>query len=209
MSSSNEQRARFLVIEGDGQPRAPWLTFPSSIIARSIRDDGSTVPYRASRRNIAASIENNRFQPVLDFWAGVAGQVPPINCLNLICQAASPDFALAGLAKAAACFRGLRRPVDFDDRGLDWAIFVSKPAWAFERNPSMKGPYSCYKVPLEFVFLTYVRLDPSTEENQNWRAGKGAPPPSGCICHWRFEEADPAQQTLPLGYRERFQRQAW
>lgn len=209
MSRSIEVRPSFKVIEGGGQPLPQWLTLPRYVLARSIYKDRAVVEYRPSRVNVNAALEARRYQPILDFWGGVFGEIPSINGLPLICQRAGEAFELTGIAKAHACFRGLRRPVSGDDHGFDFAAYVTKPRWAFERNPTMITPYGVYEVDERFVFLTFVRLDLTTLGQDNKRGKALGLPPSGVITHWGFCEADKDDPTLPVDFGGRFRKRLW
>lgn len=201
-------RSALKVIDGGQKLLPKWIDFPQTVFAKAPFKGSGAVLFRVSRNAIMKYGENNRVQPILDFWGCVEGQCPPAFNVEFL-AAQEKGFLLSPLADAYACFRGIKRPLDGDDHGFDVIAYVTKPKWSFEWQPDMKGIIKPIAIPSDLVFISFVRLDPSTEDNANWRLRIGKALPSGIIVKWGFYEADKENTQLPVDFKERFRRQLW
>jgi hypothetical protein len=116
-------------------------------------------------------------------------------------------FPLSSLSDASACFRGIRRPAGEDDSGWDRLAYVSHPRWYFRYRAHLACVAELVAVPLDLVFVTYVRLD-FPNETENSRASNDVPIP-GVVTHWQFVECDANDRTLPVDHSRRYRKRLW
>jgi hypothetical protein len=146
-------------------------------------------------------------RPHMDCWGCVIGRPPPVP--NIFGVTPSECLSnLTSLKDAHACYRGVKRPVGNDDTGWDMVVYVSKPIWYFEHEPSLVCIAKPAPVADDLVFATCVRLDNPREERYEQGFRERAPV-RGVITHWEFLESDPSDNTLPLGHKERFRKRLW
>ncbi len=162
--------------------------------------------YRVASGDLQKHLENGRRQPILDLWWHVYGELPPIHGAGRYSSILRDSEQ--GLHSASACFRGIMRPVAEDDRGLDYATFVTKPATGFRYQPSMSCLIEPYAIPKDLVFLIYAQLD--FPEGRAYQAKIGnRPVTNGVVTHWQLVECDPENPSLPVDYKTRFRRRLW
>lgn len=199
-------RQSLRVIEGGGASRPSWQQVPKLVLGRSPFDHSKIVRYRVATDDVQKGLDANRKQPLLDLWAAVVGELPPFPGVTRF----KDQFArtATSLAKAHACFRGIKRPVGDDDHGFDVIAFVSKPTQIFAFEPSPSCSIKMRAVPSDLVLVTYVRLDYSN--GRPYRGAASEPPPiTGVVVSWEFVEADPDESDLPIGYTERYRQRLW
>jgi len=86
------------------------------------------------------------------------------------------------LQQPTAVFEGLRRDEDEDRTGYGWRCYCGIPDHAYRRDGTAIPPYAAQ------VYLVFVNDE-------------------GVAYNWRWEQADPENPTLPVGYKDRFRRQ--
>jgi hypothetical protein len=62
-------------------------------------------------------------------------------------------------------------------------------------------------VPDDLVFVTYVRLDYSSDDEHVGRTNPHST--RGVITHWQFVEADVSTRSLPIDDKERYRKRLW
>ncbi|TPI39198.1 hypothetical protein FJW07_13490 [Mesorhizobium sp. B3-1-9] len=162
--------------------------------------------YRVATGDVRKHLQAGRRQPILDLWWHVHGEVPPVPGVSA--SSIGSSQGTPGLAGAHACFRGLMRPAGEDDRGFDFAAFITKPATGFRYEPSMACPIRQYQIPGDLVFVIYARLDFPEGRRHNPVDGK-PPVTEGVIMLWQFVECDPKDPMLPIDHQLRFRRRLW
>jgi|UniRef100_Q11IP8 hypothetical protein len=199
-------RPRLKLIEGGGKKSSEWLSPPSTVLGKSPFDNAAIMAYRVAPGDLRKHIATGRHQPILDLWWHVYGETPPVPGAERY----SSMFADTeqGLHSAHACFRGIMRPVAEDDRGLDYAAFVTKPKVGFRYRPSMSCVIEPYDIPEDLLFLIYAHLD--FPEGRAYQSKTGnRPVTNGVVTHWQLVECDPAEPLLPMDYEARFRRRYW
>ena len=100
------------------------------------------------------------------------------------------------------------RPLASDDSGFDVFAYVHKPAYTYQYVPSMSHCIVPLKLPVDVVFVTYMKLD--YPEGRPY--GKDAflkTPVQGIVTHWDFVESDSTDSTLPIDFGGRFRQRMW
>jgi hypothetical protein len=207
MSLAPISRPQLRIIDGGGKPTPKWRNFPKSLVARSPFDREEVAHFRLAQQDIEKAAKHGRRQPILDCWSCVVGLPPPVPNISSV-GSALRTVSLLSLRDAHACFRGVKRPVGDDDTGWDMVVYISKPQWFFEFEPSLACIAKLTKAPDDLVFATCVRLDNPRGESYEEGTKKRAPA-RGVITHWEFVEADPSDKNLPCGHKERFRRRLW
>src|SRR3954454_13958604 len=96
-------RPALKVIEGGCQSRSPWLSLPSTVIARSPFSRDQAVFFRLARHDIERALQGRRRQPIFDVWGIVIGQFPPVLNHSAVADQV-PEGALTQWSEAHACF---------------------------------------------------------------------------------------------------------
>lgn len=199
-------RTSLRLIQGDAQVAAPWMDIRSAVIARSVESRDNVATYRLAKEDWVKAAKAGRRQPLLDAWALVLGEPPPVPNIRKY-ELELKENPLIGLRDAVACFRGIKRPVGEDDNGWNMVAYVSMPQWYFRYDPDMVCPIRRASVPDDTVFVTYVRLDHSASTKERREARPLVT--SGVVTHFEFVERDPDGSGLPLDYRERYRKRVW
>lgn len=194
-----------IITGGKGKP-SPWLCPPLTVVGKAPFDRSEILAYRVSSGDLQKHLSQGRRQPILDLWCHVHGELPPIAGVSRYNSllAAHPT----GLHTAHACFRGLMRPAGEDDRGLDFAAFVTKPKIGFRYQPSMNCLIQPFNIPDDLVFVIYARLD-FPEGRAYQRTNGKRPVTNGVVTHWQLVECDLKNPMLPIDYETRFRRKLW
>ncbi len=120
----------------------------------------------------------------------------------------------AGLMKAVALFRGIKRPRL--QGGLDGKVFVyvTNPGVDFVwpervRSGTEHGP-TRMKPPLNSVFTTFVVFDEdSIAAEKAAMAARGGGPVHGIIHNWEWTLASPAEPRFPDEFATRYEEKVW
>jgi len=201
--SNNLSSARFKVIEGGGQKPSAWLDIPPTIIGLSPESNKSQCGFRISTEGVRKALGIGNRQPLLDLWALVMGEVPPVNGARM--KWADSLNSPQSFGSAVACFRGIKRPVGNDDTGFDIYAYVTSPRTTFKYTPSLSCVIQPVSIPEDVVCVTYVRFDHPTR-----RPARSADQISsrGVITGWELVEADPVA-CLPIDWKIRYRKQMW
>ncbi len=196
------------LLQGDGVAPTPWLNVPATALGRSWNARNSVRSYRIARADVQKGLARGLRQPILDLWALVLGEIPPVPLSGRYSHLL-PQVKSGAFTAAHACFRGVRRPVGNDDSGFDTVAFISKPSLMFTYEPTL----GCVIKPVAFandlVFVTYVKLDYPENAGINARSRNGDGPSGEVITHWGAVEADDAAGDLPIDFDERYRLQLW
>jgi hypothetical protein len=179
------------LIEGGGERSPSLLEVPSAVIGRSPFDKERLAGFRIATHDVRKALLNNRRQPALDLWSCVIGNAPPQAGVEQLPK----GVQLLGLASATACFR-------------DVFAYVHKPQYTYQYVPSMSRCIIPLKLPVDVVFVTYMKLD--YPEGRPY--GKDAfrkTPVQGIVTHWDFVEADSLDPTLPTQFGSRYRQRMW
>jgi hypothetical protein len=103
-----------------------WLSFPD-VSAPSGLNRKIMYRYRVSLEFVERNASISRNTPILQIWAHIVGQLPPINNISRL-AGATPTPTLSTLAKAVGCFQGLKRPHDDEHDGDSVLIYVLIPS---------------------------------------------------------------------------------
>lgn len=199
-------RPAFKVIQGGGEKPRDWLSPPPTVLGKSPFDRHTVMAYRVAAGDLQKHLANGRRQPILDLWWHVRGELPPVPGAQ---RHSGLQLSMdSGLHTAHASFRGLMRPAGDDDRGFDWAAFITKPRQGLKYRPSLSSVIEPYTIPSDVVFVIYARLD--FPEGRAYRNKRGMKPvTNGVITHWQFVECDPENPQLPIDHQTRFRRRYW
>jgi hypothetical protein len=197
-------RPALRLIEGGGEKSPSLLEVPSAVIGRSPFDKQRLAGFRIATLDVRKALLSNRRQPALDLWSCVIGNSPP----QVGVEPLPNGTQLLGFANATACFRGVLRPLASDDNGYDVFAYVHKPQYTYRYVPSMSRCIVPHKLPVDVVFVTYMKLD--YPEGRPY--GKDAfrkTPVQGIVTHWDFVEADALDPTLPTQFGSRYRQRMW
>ncbi len=196
---------KFQVIEGGGRKPSAWIEIPQTVLALSPLNNSNPSTFRIAQGGILRALEHGHKQPLLDLWAMVLGQVPPVN--NALIKWGTPEVRnrLKSLSSTHASFRGIKRPMGDDDKGFDVYALVTKPEMTFKYVPSMSCVIEPVEIPSDIVCVTYVRMDYPQGRNLS---GKQPVLSRGVITHWELVEADETG-LLPIGYHDRYRTRIW
>jgi hypothetical protein len=197
-------RPTLRLIEGGGEKSPSLLVVPSAVIGRSPFDRERLAGFRIATLDVRKALASNRRQPALNLWSCVIGIAPP----QAGTAALPSGAALLGFASATACFRGVLRPVAMDDNGYDVFAYVHKPTHSYQYVPSMSQCIVPLKVPVDVVFVTYMKLD-YPEGRPYGKDAFSKTPVQGIVTHWDFVESDPTDSTLPVNFGGRFRQRMW
>lgn len=176
-----------------------WLRFPNFVHAPSPFDRTRLCRLRISHADTRKAAQVGRRQPAFDLWSMVLGCPPPVPGVG-----ARNDMipgALASIAEAHACFRGIQRPLAEDDDGGGVVVYIIRPRFFYEYDPNMLSVALKVPVPRDIVFATYARLVDSDNASSTGTAGT--------ITHWGFVESDRADPRLPINYESRYRTRLW
>jgi hypothetical protein len=201
--SSDFSSARFTVIDGGGQKPSAWLDIPQAILGLSPESRKSQCGFRISTEGVRKALSIGNRQPLLDLWALVIGEIPPVNGARMKWKDSLSD--LQSFSGAVACFRGIKRPVGNDDTGFDTYAYVTRPKTTFKYAPSLSCVVQPVSIPEDIVCVTYVRFDHPVRRPV--RSGDKALA-RGIITGWELVEADPVA-CLPIEWETRYRKQMW
>lgn len=210
MEAPGKSTSLRLLQGGGSEPptvKSPWQLLPQIVTGRHPLFKDRLVGFRLSQSSIVKSLQMGRRQPLFDAMSMVVGRAPNVPNIS---RWSGPDTGvpLTPLAKAHACFRGMKRPIGEDDRGFDTFAFVTKPQWAYKACVSLVCAVEPYRVPNDVVFVTYVRLDHPFSAPRMTRHTDELPV-KGIITHWGFVETEPGDNNLPIGAAERYRQRIW
>ena len=172
-----------------------YLRFPKSSAAPAPHDKSKSCSWRIDATSVHNDFRLNMWSTCLDLWARVLGERPPIWG-----NVEDPKCELKGIAFANACFLGVNRPIGEDNQGNDVLAYIVKPEWYYIHEPSMTGVVKLRTVPLDLVFVVYVKLDaPYNDGGGN----------EGVVTHWSTVESDKLNPYLPRDHSKRFSHRLW
>ena len=94
----------------------------------------------------------------------------------------------------------MNRPFGEDDSGKNVLAYVVKPECYYVLESSMSGVAKPRKLPLDVVFVIYVKLDaPYNRSGAN----------GGVVTHWSTVESDRLDAYLPRDHDKRFTHRLW
>ena len=196
------RRPQLTVIEGGGEGRPKLLRLPPTVSGPSPFARGMRIGYRIATGDVRRAYSANRRQPVLDLWAMVLGQLPPVANISRY-NHLTEQLKAQAVENAHAAFRGVRRPVGNDPHGFDHVVFITIPRVHFRYVPDMVCVVKADEIPDDVVLATYVQLDfPHGRPN----AAKMKVPVGGVITHWELVERD---GELPVRSSERYRQRLW
>lgn len=201
--SDNLVSTRFTLINGGGQKPSAWLDIPQTILGLSAESKTSQCGFRISTEGLRKALNVGNRQPLLDLWSLVMGEIPPVNAARMKWHGSLS--APQSFSSAAACFRGMKRPVGNDDTGFDTYAYVTHPKVTFKYAPSMSCLIQPVTIPEDIVCVTYVRFDHPVRRPV--RGGERVLS-GGVITGWELVEADPVA-SLPIEWETRYRKQMW
>jgi hypothetical protein len=176
-----------------------WLKFPNfsapSGLNRKVEQQYCVSPEFVERN---ASISRNT--PILQIWAHIFGQLPPINNISRL-AAATPTPTMSTLKNAVGCFQGLKRPHDDEHDGDSVLIYVLNPLVTISFHPDMVCLAKAVTVPKNTVLTVQVRpRHPllAAESQLN-----------GVLTRLEFVSSDPWDPTMPVDFGTRYARLLW
>ncbi|MEP3265485.1 MAG: hypothetical protein ABJM86_03945 [Hyphomicrobiales bacterium] len=199
------QKNQLYVIEGGYNKLSAWKKGPPFVQALSPFNKSRTCNFRIAAGDAAKAAHNRRYQKLLDLWALVGGQVPPINNITMI-KGISSILDQQALKTSHACFRGVKRPTGTDDTGWDTVVYISKPTTRLVFEPDMACPITSKTLPTDLVLMTCVKLD--FPEGRPYGKVKNSSF-TGVITNWELVEADYSKTNLPVDYNDRYRKRLW
>jgi hypothetical protein len=132
-----------------------WLTFPEvsapSGLSRKVANR-----YRISPEFVERNASISRNTPILQIWAHIVGQLPPINNISRL-AGATPTPTLSTLANSVGCFQGLKRPHDDEHDGDSVLIYVLNPLVTIAYHADMVCLAKAVTVPKNTVLTVQAR----------------------------------------------------
>ena len=132
-----------------------WLAFPT-VRAPNTKLGEPNFTFVVSDIFIQRNSANNRTTPILQLWAHVIGQLPPINNIDKV-AGSSITPTLLTLNDATACFRGINRPHDDEENGNSVLVYILNPKVSIQFEPSMTCQARSVVVPPNAVLTVQVR----------------------------------------------------
>jgi hypothetical protein len=191
------------IINGGGQQPSAWLDIPQTILGLSPESNQAQSGFRISTEGVRKALDVGNRQPLLDLWALVMGEIPPVNSARIKWKNSLSESQ--SFSSAVACFRGIKRPVGNDDTGFDTYAYVTRPRTTFKYAPSMSCIIAPVAIPEDIVCVTCVRFDQPFR--RPIRSGDKMLS-RGVITHWELVEADPVA-GLPIEWQTRYRKQMW
>lgn len=179
------------------------LLEPPLVIAPSPLGDGQTIQLEISKSTWAKYIKAQLRLPILEAWAHLVGETPPVpNSFKMALDA--PNCVPTSLANACACFKGVRRPYGEEDAGDDVHVYViSTPftvGWS-DAKDRMACVAAIKPAPEGVVMTVQVRPSSALQPTNSdvW----------GTITKWEFVGACAEHPELPSDYNERYNERLW
>ena len=176
-----------------------WLTFPT-VSAPNTKLGSDNFNFVVSDIFIKRNEVNNRNTPILQMWAHVIGQLPPIVNIGKVADA-SVTPTLLTLNNATACFGGIKRPHDDEENGHSVLVYVLNPKVSIQFEPSMTCQARSVVVPPNAVLTVQVRPSFSGQALE-----QGV---HGIVTRLEFVINDENEPLLPNGYKGRYEQEFW
>lgn len=175
-----------------------WLSLPDVSAPGWVRKE--KVVYRVSPEFIDRNAGINRNSPLMQVWAHVVGELPPINNIGRL-AGAFPTPTLTTLADAVGCFQGLKRPHDDEHDGDSVLIYVLNPLVTIAYHADMVCLAKAVTVPKNTVLTVQVR--------PNHPLLKGESQLNGVLTRLEFVSSDASDPTMPVDHGTRYARLLW
>ena len=157
-----------------------WLKLPD--VKAPGLDRKATVTYRISPEFVQKNTNINRATPVMQLWAHVVGQLPPINNIGRLATG-KPVPTTTTLHQSVALFQGLNRPHDDEKDGDSVLVYVVNPAVTIAYQTDMVCVARAVPLPKNTVLTVQVRLKhPLLQEDSQL---------DGVITRLEFVSSDP------------------
>jgi hypothetical protein len=176
-----------------------WLAFPT-VMAPNPKRGETNLTLVVSETFIQRNSSNNRNTPILQLWAHVIGQLPPINNISKV-AGSSITPTLLTLNDATACFGGINRPHDDEENGHSVLVYVLNPKVSIQFEPSMTCQARSVVVPPKSVLTVQVRPAFSGQA-----VDQGV---NGIVTRLEFVVNDEKEPLLPKGFQVRYDKMFW
>jgi hypothetical protein len=175
-----------------------WLLLPD--VTAPGMDRRAKATYRVSPEFVKKSATINRATPVMQLWAHVAGQLPPINNISRL-AATAPNPTLTTLHDSVALYQGLKRPHDNEHDGDSVLIYVVNPKLTVAYQADIVCVARAVTLPKNTVLTVQVR--------HQHPLLKGESQLNGVITRLEFVSSDPLDPTVPIDHGTRYARLLW
>ena len=133
----------------------PWLDLETSSAPNPLKGEPA-LNIAISPELVRTNAGVRKVTPIYQAWCHVLGKLPPINNIAKI-EGETPPVSLSTLHDSVACFGGLQRPHDDEEKGESVLVYVLNPTISLEYAPSMVCMARTLKMPSNTVLTVQVR----------------------------------------------------
>ncbi len=182
------------------KPKRNLFEFPT-IKAKSPNDQDAEIDLVVSESTIEKLKVGHRRSQIFEGWGHLVGEMPPINNAELMRRTQHSEKEIKTLLEADACFCGVNRQYDHDEKGCDVFVYVISTPFTLRWQSKMDCLVNVVETPTDSLLTVQVR---SADSLQPSREGVW-----GTITKWEFISADTEEKRFPRNFETRYDKLLW